>query len=60
MWGEEFSPGGQAAVEQVAQGGWQSLSLEVFPTRVGKALSNLIWIQHWSCFQQEIELEPPF
>jgi len=32
MWGEKLSPWGQAAVEQVAQGGWQPLSLEVFPT----------------------------
>lgn len=25
----------------------------------GKALSNLVWIQHWSCFQQELELQIP-
>lgn len=30
-----------------------SLSLEIFKTRLDKALSNLVWPCNWPCFQQE-------
>lgn len=35
----------------------QCPSLEVFKTQPTKALSNLAWVQCWSCFEQEGGLE---
>ena len=35
----------------------QSTSLEVFKTRLDKALSNLVWPSSWPCFEKEVRLE---
>lgn len=34
----------------------ESLPLEIFKTQVDKALTNLVWIQCWPCFKQEVGL----
>lgn len=37
----------------------QSPPLDIFKTQLVKALRNLIWSHKWSCFKQEIGLQPP-
>lgn len=37
----------------------QYTSLDIFHTRLDKALNNLVWSHRWPCLEQEVGLGPP-